>query len=331
MSMDKTTPDAPPPVTQADIDAAIKVIEYKYFGYYEMSDDQRAAVDTLVAFARHRHLSREGVGMRDRDRQYHALLIAMLDQVRDEGGDMMRALNAAAIQASAVLSAPEDGAGEALVESGHLGWDADGMCDDHYAFACPKCALQPDKLGEDWRHKLRMVISHASGGHLSEETDADRPLNDICVQISQHHNRIWQGALDKAAREAPTPSHIGNGGEDVDYVAELAAVMKEEGFRIPGKDLSDPKIAEEIYKVHMHLKDPINNLIGRIGGQLFLKSDAVMCMENKRDVRDFEKIIELTEQEKMKVRSLKEDIDLLTECKATIERLSTPTTTEGRK
>jgi hypothetical protein len=56
--------------------------------------------------------------------------------------------------------------------------------------------------GEDWRHKLRMVISHASGGHLSDDADADRPLNDICVAISQHHNRVWEAALEKGRKEA---------------------------------------------------------------------------------------------------------------------------------
>lgn len=33
--------------------AAIKATEYKYFGDYELSPDQWAAVDTLVAFAQH--------------------------------------------------------------------------------------------------------------------------------------------------------------------------------------------------------------------------------------------------------------------------------------
>ncbi|RYF22576.1 MAG: hypothetical protein EOO77_03855 [Oxalobacteraceae bacterium] len=35
--------------------AAIQTTEYKYFGDYELSPDQWAAVDTLVAFAQ-RHL-----------------------------------------------------------------------------------------------------------------------------------------------------------------------------------------------------------------------------------------------------------------------------------
>lgn len=39
-------------VTPEAVAAAIKATEYKYFGDYEMSDDQRAAVDTLVAVAK---------------------------------------------------------------------------------------------------------------------------------------------------------------------------------------------------------------------------------------------------------------------------------------
>lgn len=34
------------------LQAAIKATEYKYFGDYEMSDEQRYAVDTLVEFAK---------------------------------------------------------------------------------------------------------------------------------------------------------------------------------------------------------------------------------------------------------------------------------------
>lgn len=42
--------------------------------------------------------------------------------------------------------------------------------------------------------KMRMIISHASGGHLSKPEDIDRSTNDICVEISRHHNRIWEQA-----------------------------------------------------------------------------------------------------------------------------------------
>lgn len=36
---------------KAELEAAIRKTEYKYFGDYEFSEDQRAAVDVLVAFA----------------------------------------------------------------------------------------------------------------------------------------------------------------------------------------------------------------------------------------------------------------------------------------
>jgi hypothetical protein len=52
------------------------------------------------------------------------------------------------------------------------------------------------------RQKLRMIISHASGGHLSEPKDVDRSVNDICVEISRHHNRIWEHAQESAPEAA---------------------------------------------------------------------------------------------------------------------------------
>jgi hypothetical protein len=36
---------------------------------------------------------------------------------------------------------------------------------------------------------LRMVIAHSTGGHEPNAEDLD--LNEICVRISQHHNRIF--------------------------------------------------------------------------------------------------------------------------------------------
>lgn len=47
---------------------------------------------------------------------------------------------------------------------------------------------------QELRQKLRMIISHASGGRLSKVEDLDRSTNDICVEISKHHNRIWEHA-----------------------------------------------------------------------------------------------------------------------------------------
>jgi len=42
----------------ANVAAAIKATEYKYFGDYEMSDDQRKAVDVLVEVARSHYIQR---------------------------------------------------------------------------------------------------------------------------------------------------------------------------------------------------------------------------------------------------------------------------------
>jgi hypothetical protein len=55
---------------------------------------------------------------------------------------------------------------------------------------------------ESLRQKLRMIISHASGGHLSEPEDVDRSTNDIAVEISRHNNRIWEHAQEAALRDA---------------------------------------------------------------------------------------------------------------------------------
>ena len=56
------------------------------------------------------------------------------------------------------------------------------------------------------KQKLRMIISHASGGHLSKPNDMDRSVNDICVEISRHHNLIWEQA--KASRPSPTEAMV---------------------------------------------------------------------------------------------------------------------------
>ena len=54
--MTNTTTDAAEAraLTPEVVAAAIKATEYKYFGDYEFSDDQREAVDVLVEVARHR-------------------------------------------------------------------------------------------------------------------------------------------------------------------------------------------------------------------------------------------------------------------------------------
>lgn len=44
---------------------------------------------------------------------------------------------------------------------------------------------------QELRQKLKMIISHASGGHLHKASDVDRSINDICVQISAHRNEVY--------------------------------------------------------------------------------------------------------------------------------------------
>lgn len=109
--------------------------------------------------------------------------------------------------------------------------------------------------------------------------------------------------------------------EDFDYVAGLAQVMKDEGFTIPGKDLSNPDMAKAIYEVHMALKDPVENIVSRIGGLLMLKSDSVFCMENRVQLGEKILPVELTQGQKNRLRSLKEDIEVLTAARDMIEQL----------
>jgi Lar family restriction alleviation protein len=61
---------------------------------------------------------------------------------------------------------------------------------------------------DELRGKFRMVISHASGGHLSEPGDIDRHTNDICVEISRHHNRVWEHAQETARKEGANAALI---------------------------------------------------------------------------------------------------------------------------
>lgn len=54
------------------------------------------------------------------------------------------------------------------------------------------------------RHKLWMVACHATGGGIPEIEGIDRPVNDICVQITARVNVIYEAGKD-AARAALTP------------------------------------------------------------------------------------------------------------------------------
>lgn len=77
----------------------------------------------------------------------------------------------------------------------------------HLRASVAAALLKPD-TSDDLRAKLRNIISHASGGHLSAPEDMGRSLNDICVEISRHHNRIWEHAQETALKAKPDTSEL---------------------------------------------------------------------------------------------------------------------------
>lgn len=103
------------------------------------------------------------------------------------------------------------------------GWCSDALVghEDNDGYLMADCAAEADEdaktITEAADHitatdtllanretQLRMIISHASGGHLSEPGDIDRSTNDICVQISAHKNEIWKHAQEVATAKADT-------------------------------------------------------------------------------------------------------------------------------
>jgi hypothetical protein len=81
-----------------------------------------------------------------------------------------------------------------------------------------------------------MIISHASGGALSEPGDIDRSVNDICVEISRHKNEVWKHAQEVARRDRPTDP-----GED--KVEEVAKAVRRARFERNGKGKAyDPEL-----------------------------------------------------------------------------------------
>ena len=54
---------------------------------------------------------------------------------------------------------------------------------------------------QELRQKLRMIVSHATGGHLHRAEDIDRSTNDICVEISKTRTAVWNQALENEAGE----------------------------------------------------------------------------------------------------------------------------------
>ena len=120
-------------------------------------------------------------------------------------------------EALSVTQADRDAAADTLF---HVDGDPfvahirDGMEDDSYlvqAFARHRLSHSTPGDAEvreagDLKHKLWMIISHATGGELSNEADVDRSTNDICVRISAFRNKLYQAGKDAAASSLATPS-----------------------------------------------------------------------------------------------------------------------------
>jgi hypothetical protein len=82
---------------------------------------------------------------------------------------------------------------------------------------------------EALQHKLRMVVSHATGG---SSQDIDASVNDICVEITRMRNMVWEGGRQSALRDAAKaqttlPIH-GEMREALDpsTIAELADIVR---------------------------------------------------------------------------------------------------------
>ena len=83
-------------------------------------------------------------------------------------------------------------------------------------------------------------------------------------------------------------------------------------------------IARQMNKVDEHLADPINNLLSRIGGHLFIKKDYVACTE-KRFICSQEEPYFLpvtpSKEEQRKIQEYKKDIELFEEAMQIIKDL----------
>lgn len=83
------------------------------------------------------------------------------------------------------------------------------------------------------------------------------------------------------------------------------------------------EIAKALNDTHEWLKDPVNNLLSKIGGHLFLKKDSLMCLEHRTGLLEdgtWGKI-PMTQEERWEVRHLKEDIELFEQAIKMIEDL----------
>lgn len=137
--------------------AAIKATEYKYFGDYEMSNDQREAVDVLVDVARKYYTPAASSNERDGAR---GRLECLFDQAFTDGiaagksGDeSILAGSSAAYAQSALLALAASGSGDA-----GSGWDYRPQCSD------PKFGPEPS---------IRQMVRFYYGKHGQIDPDGD--------------------------------------------------------------------------------------------------------------------------------------------------------------
>lgn len=97
----------------------------------------------------------------------------------------------------------EDGwcTGTAAMEEDRA-WNADDDWKGSKALAMSSRAdvVEDGEAIDDLKHRLRMIVSHATCGHLSEAESLDWSVNDICVEISRSRNLIYQQGKDDQAR-----------------------------------------------------------------------------------------------------------------------------------
>lgn len=97
------------------------------------------------------------------------------------------------------------------------------------------------------------------------------------------------------------------------------SITPNENFTGTAEDL-----ARELNRTDDWLSDPVNSLISRVGGYIFMKRGYITCTENKVNLADGwpgEMVIPSPE-EQMKIRSYKNDIELFEECIDMLKKLS---------
>lgn len=50
-------------------------------------------------------------------------------------------------------------------------------------------------------NQMQALVRHATGGKLDLNDRPNLSLNEICVEISRHHNSIWQDANERTAKQ----------------------------------------------------------------------------------------------------------------------------------